>query len=269
MLSDIVEGEVASENGYDIFEPTVTLQVKGTNVFHAIGIEGAKNTIIMSFREDAIRQTLRLIRNVSKKGANEHRYRLYGTGFCFHVERNGDSVNILLNLDALGPTQGVSWPQAVPVGTVSVDEWVESIVSVSRELSNLFRRLNPEIYSDRLFQKDERRLSQLDEWVNARKGLIRNRSSHVQAGRYTCPCCGYKTLGEKLPGTYDICPICFWEDDPLQFDDPDYEGSANVPSLRQAQRNFLEFGAVERRLITYVRKPTEKEAKDPNWKPVE
>ena len=27
----------------------------------------------------------------------------------------------------------------------------------------------------------------------------------------TCPCCGYKTLNEK--GGYDICPICFWEDE--------------------------------------------------------
>ncbi len=29
--------------------------------------------------------------------------------------------------------------------------------------------------------------------------------------RYTCPCCGYKTLDEI--GGYDICPYCKWEDD--------------------------------------------------------
>jgi len=28
---------------------------------------------------------------------------------------------------------------------------------------------------------------------------------------YSCPCCGYLTLPER--GAYDICPVCFWEDD--------------------------------------------------------
>ncbi len=86
--------------------------------------------------------------------------------------------------------------------------------------------------------------------------------------KYTCPCCGYKTLHEKPPGTYDICPICFWEDDPVQFDDPSYEGGANHPvSLRQAQRNFREFGAVERRLLEHIRKPTLSDERDPEWRP--
>lgn len=40
--------------------------------------------------------------------------------------------------------------------------------------------------------------------------------------KYTCPCCGYKTLDEEPPGTYDICSIFFWEDDGVQYDDPDY-----------------------------------------------
>ncbi|MDQ0194587.1 rubrerythrin [Paenibacillus wynnii] len=41
--------------------------------------------------------------------------------------------------------------------------------------------------------------------------------------KFTCPCCGYKTLDEEPPGTYDICKICFWEDDGVQFDDPDMQ----------------------------------------------
>ncbi|MBS7426825.1 hypothetical protein KHP59_01710 [Virgibacillus sp. 19R1-5] len=49
--------------------------------------------------------------------------------------------------------------------------------------------------------------------------------------KYTCPCCGYKTLNEEPPGTFEICEICFWEDDYTQFADPDYEGGANAPSL--------------------------------------
>ncbi|MBJ8192719.1 hypothetical protein JDS79_38930, partial [Bacillus cereus] len=50
-------------------------------------------------------------------------------------------------------------------------------------------------------------------------------------GKYTCPCCGYKTLNDEPPGTYDICEICFWEDDGIQFADPDYDGGANIVSL--------------------------------------
>lgn len=75
--------------------------------------------------------------------------------------------------------------------------------------------------------------------------------------KYTCPCCGYRTLDEEPPGTYDICSICFWEDDPIQYEDPDYEGGANHVSLRTAQQNFKEFGACEKRCLNYVRKPNE------------
>ena len=83
---------------------------------------------------------------------------------------------------------------------------------------------------------------------------------------YTCPCCGYQTLNEKPPGTYDICSICFWEDDGVQFDDPDYEGGANTVSLRQAQQNYIGFGASDRLFCDFVRKPKASDKKDPNWR---
>jgi len=85
--------------------------------------------------------------------------------------------------------------------------------------------------------------------------------------KYTCPCCGYKTLDEEPPDTYAICGICFWEDDGVQFDDPDYEGGANEISLRQAQQNFIKFGACDKGSLKYVRKPNKEDIKDPNWKP--
>lgn len=84
--------------------------------------------------------------------------------------------------------------------------------------------------------------------------------------KYTCPCCGYKTLDEEPPGTFDICEICFWEDDSIQFEDPDYEGGANVPSLRQAQKNYLAFGAYDKHCLKFVRKPTKEDEKNLNWK---
>jgi rubredoxin len=51
-------------------------------------------------------------------------------------------------------------------------------------------------------------------------------------GRYACSCCGYLTLDEQPPGTFDICPVCWWEDDPVQFDDPDYQLRGPVTSGR-------------------------------------
>lgn len=56
--------------------------------------------------------------------------------------------------------------------------------------------------------------------------------------KYTCPCCGYLSLDLEPPGTFTICEVCDWEDDSIQFDDPDYEGGAKHYSLRQAQQKY-------------------------------
>jgi len=78
----------------------------------------------------------------------------------------------------------------------------------------------------------------------------------VPTTRWLCPCCGNRTLPEQPPGSYEICPVCFWEDDPVQFEDADFQGGANVVSLNQARANFREFAASERRFIQNVRPPT-------------
>ena len=68
-------------------------------------------------------------------------------------------------------------------------------------------------------------------------------------------------------GSFDICEVCFWEDDPVQLENPDYEGGANKVSLRQGQINFSKFGACEREMIKHIRKPFEEEQRDADWKP--
>ncbi|HEY9853379.1 MAG TPA: DUF6714 family protein [Leptolyngbyaceae cyanobacterium] len=84
--------------------------------------------------------------------------------------------------------------------------------------------------------------------------------------RYPCPCCGYKTLDAKPPGTYLICPICFWEDNEDMTDEYEYNwSSSNQVSLRQAQRNFIEFGACEQHWLNDVRAPTVDDVRDSNW----
>ncbi|MGX1949148.1 CPCC family cysteine-rich protein [Streptomyces anulatus] len=52
---------------------------------------------------------------------------------------------------------------------------------------------------------------------------------------YPCPCCGHRVLG-AMPGSYKICPVCFWEDDGAQFRWPTMGGGANKVSLIEAQR---------------------------------
>lgn len=86
--------------------------------------------------------------------------------------------------------------------------------------------------------------------------------------RYTCPCCGHRTLSGP-PGSYGLCPVCFWEDDGLQLLDPAFGGGANAPSLLECQANYRCFGACEARFRELVRPPTVEEAKDPEWRPAQ
>ena len=83
--------------------------------------------------------------------------------------------------------------------------------------------------------------------------------------KYTCPSCGYATLGES-PGSFDICKICFWEDDPVQLLDPWYVGGANKVSLVQAQENYRSHGVSELRFKEHVRAPLPTEVRDEKWR---
>lgn len=77
--------------------------------------------------------------------------------------------------------------------------------------------------------------------------------------RYPCPCCGYLTLGERPPGTFEICPVCAWEADNVQFHDPAYEEGANRVSLNQARANFIQYGARLEKDLSRVRPPLAEE----------
>ncbi len=80
-----------------------------------------------------------------------------------------------------------------------------------------------------------------------------------------CPCCGYLTLPEGKPGSYEVCPICHWMDDPLQFADVEYVSDTNHVSLKEARENVAEFGAASKGLVGETREPTQDEQRDPNW----
>lgn len=83
--------------------------------------------------------------------------------------------------------------------------------------------------------------------------------------KYKCPCCGYYTFVKKPPGTYAICPVCYWEDDRVQYLNPEYAGGANTISLIQARKNYLEIGACSKEHLDFVRMPVEDELRGQNW----
>lgn len=72
---------------------------------------------------------------------------------------------------------------------------------------------------------------------------------------FACPCCGFLTLPERPPGTFFVCPVCYWEDDDLQFGNPELTGGANRVSLVVAKSNFARFGASTPDAVSMVRGP--------------
>ena len=94
-----------------------------------------------------------------------------------------------------------------------------------------------------------------------REGM--NRRSVVAKPRggmkYRCPCCGHKTLNER--GDYEICEVCFWEDDGQ--DDVDANTTRHLGpnhiSLARGRENYLKFGATQKRALAFVRPPLPEE----------
>jgi Cysteine-rich CPCC len=73
--------------------------------------------------------------------------------------------------------------------------------------------------------------------------------------KFACPCCRTRTL--RTRSGFEICPVCFWEDDGQ--DDPDADDVRGGPngslSLSDARTNFATFGAWDKASIGSVRSP--------------
>ena len=87
--------------------------------------------------------------------------------------------------------------------------------------------------------------------------------------RFPCPCCGH-SVHSNPPGSYDICEICDWEDDALELEfATTLDGGANGLTLFQAQLNYADFGACERRSSNNVRLPQSSDRRDQDWRPID
>lgn len=78
---------------------------------------------------------------------------------------------------------------------------------------------------------------------------------HRIRGSFQCPCCHHWTLFE--PARYDICPVCFWEDDGQGDADADevLGGPNGSESLTTARANYRRIGASNERSVQFVREP--------------
>lgn len=77
-----------------------------------------------------------------------------------------------------------------------------------------------------------------------------------------CPCCDCRTLAAR--GAYEICPVCFWEDDGQDDSDADdVSGGPNGDlSLTAGRANYRLFGASREEDLPHVRRPHPHEAAD-------
>jgi hypothetical protein len=80
---------------------------------------------------------------------------------------------------------------------------------------------------------------------------------------YRCPCCRSLTLHGR--GGFEMCPVCWWEDDGQDGHDLDtMRGGPNgALTLREARENYRRFGASEALYADRVRKPRPDEMESP------
>ncbi|MBK8725239.1 MAG: hypothetical protein IPL96_04050 [Holophagaceae bacterium] len=86
------------------------------------------------------------------------------------------------------------------------------------------------------------------------------RQHTVSSPQYPCPSCGFLVFEEPV-GSYDICGLCGWEDDPVQLASPGLRGGANGGSLKDYQDDALkEYPESITHFGEYVRAP--------GWRPL-
>lgn len=81
---------------------------------------------------------------------------------------------------------------------------------------------------------------------------------------HPCPCCGYRTLPDR--GAYDLCPVCWWED---EGSEPWEYSGANGQTVVEAQQEYLSQRLPYRLRPGKVRAPKRGEEREPDWRPFE
>ncbi|WP_405444822.1 CPCC family cysteine-rich protein [Streptomyces erythrochromogenes] len=89
--------------------------------------------------------------------------------------------------------------------------------------------------------------------------------------RRPCPCCGHLVFDTEdgWPGSYAVCPVCSWQDDPEQFRRPFLPRGMNQVSLVEAQLNFRAYEACDQRGRRFARPAADDEPLDAAWRSID
>jgi len=77
---------------------------------------------------------------------------------------------------------------------------------------------------------------------------------------YPCPACGFEVF-DQVPGSYELSPVCDWEDDGVQLRFPLMRGGANPECLAEYQQKLLES-------LPLSLKETKGFNRDSQWRPL-
>ncbi len=107
--------------------------------------------------------------------------------------------------------------------------------------------------------KDAAELARRRDWFRAYATSLEETPRNLPL---RCPCCMCRTLDERA--AYEICPVCFWEDDGQDEHEADVvRGGPNGGlSLSTARANYRRVGACAERNLKDIRPPRKQELAD-------
>ncbi len=166
VLSDIDDKELLDDNVYDVFEPTLKLQIHGRDVLDALGIDGIMKVVVMHFMESALKVTQRMIADLATHPTGEYKYWFLGTGYGLLVKKRGEILEVSIETNpGMGPVvQGNLTHETHVLGEVSVQDWVRSIIVLCKQLIDRITVANPKF--KQFLTGLERERTPLENWIS-------------------------------------------------------------------------------------------------------
>ncbi|PKF73282.1 CPCC family cysteine-rich protein [Chryseobacterium sp. PMSZPI] len=125
------------------------------------------------------------------------------------------------------------------IDILSLDQYSKMTDKEIEELAEAEGIKDEEIFNYLKYKYIGIRVSYIEEKIKTLYNLPINVSGKARE-LISCSCCNYKTILEK--GNYEICKVCFWEDDGIT-DESKYS-AVNHMTLREAIESFNKIGVI-------------------------